>query len=154
MAQTLFVDRSVLDLIDAHVLVERPAPPEHEWAVDDLYFILERFSGQLTFVVDAAVVPEHAATLARLAERYQVAHEPAEPAAAAEAAALVDLGVPSERAPWVALCHHRKLRLFLQADTPVDDYRDRVLRATDVYLVDPMNCLAHLHARLMGRQSL
>lgn len=156
MAMPLFLDASVLDLLAAHVLGDQPMPAHHEWAVDDLRFMLERFEGQLSVLAAFPLRAEHAAALARVAERYQVPHQVLAPASAeaARVAALMDAGVPAAQAPFVAACAQQEVRLFVQADEPDDAYRDRVLRVCDVYIVDPMNCLSHLHARLMGRDTL
>lgn len=157
MAGLIAVDASVLDLVAQHLVRGDPVPPEHEWPVEDLRFMLERFAGQLAFLVAEGLSEPYRAALAWLEKDYAIASTAArgpEGEAAALAPRLTALGVPAAQASLLAAAAAQGVRLFLQAGAPDEGYRDRVLQVTDTYIVDPMNCLSHLHTRLMRRSTL
>lgn len=183
MAVALFLDASVLDLIARHVTGGEPPPPEYEWAVDDLYFLFERFGPQLRLRVAEPLAPAHRDALAAVAARYGCtwdvlpaaagllpavagslppADQGADPPAGQEpghppAGLVQDLeaaGALPAQARHLAACAAAQVRYALYATQPDPDYRDRVHRLCGVYVVSPMDCLSHLHAVAMGRGRL
>lgn len=154
MAVPVFLDDTVLELLSAHVVGDRPVPSAHEWAVEDLHLLLARFSGQLAFRVGAPLAARHAAALEQVAGRYDIPYEVLSAGSDGTPAvqqALVEAGAPAALASRLALCARKGVRYFLQAAPPADAVRDRVFQSCGVRVVDPMHLLSHLYARLMGR---